>query len=119
MGRIGNAEALPALLEVLKTDTDNDVRQMIAFALGEIESPDGVAALMDITDDTRAPAEVRARAVEALGKIGAALVNDALKEGTLEYKQLTKIRLAIMDALKFEASRRSAFVIFDRTLPVS
>ena len=108
MGRIGNAEALPALLEVLKTDPDTDVRQMIVFAIGEIESPEGAPALIEIVDDTRAPAEVRARAVEALGKIGAALLNDATTSGGATDKRVTKIRLAILDALKFEAGRRSA-----------
>jgi len=108
MGRIGNAEALPALFEVLKTDPDNEVRQSIVFAIGEIESPEGTAALIDIVQDTSAPAEVRARAVEALGKIGGALLNDATAAASAPNKQVTKIRLAILDALKFEAGRRSA-----------
>ena len=108
MGRIGNAEAMPRLLEVLKTDPDNDVRQEIVFAIGEIETSDGAAALMEILDDTRAVAEVRARAVEALGKIGAALLNDATAAGSAPNKRVAEIRLAIVNALKFEAGRRSA-----------
>ena len=113
MGRIGDERGLPALIEVLKTESDNDVRQMIAFAIGEIESADGAAALIEILDDTRAPAEVRARAVEALGKIGGALLSSASASsdrGNLpkpEDKPLAKIRTAILDALKFEAGRRS------------
>ena len=110
MGRIGDERALPALIEVLKTESDNDVRQMIAFAIGEIESPDGAAALIEILDDTRAPAEIRARAVEALGKIGGALLSSAPRDQTAPKpvdERLTKIRTAILDALKFEAGRRS------------
>ncbi|HVS21221.1 MAG TPA: HEAT repeat domain-containing protein, partial [Pyrinomonadaceae bacterium] len=113
MGRIGDERALPALIEVLKTEADNDVRQMIAFAIGEIESADGAAALIEILDDTRAPAEVRARAVEALGKIGGALLSSARASsdrGNLpkpEDKPLAKIRTTILEALRFEAGRRS------------
>jgi cyclophilin family peptidyl-prolyl cis-trans isomerase/HEAT repeat protein len=113
MGRIGDERALPALLDVLKTESENDVRQMIAFAIGEIESPAGAAALIEILDDTRAPAEIRARAVEALGKIGGALLSSAPARSDqattpkVEDERLTRIRTAIIDALKFEAGRRS------------
>jgi cyclophilin family peptidyl-prolyl cis-trans isomerase/HEAT repeat protein len=114
MGRIGDERALPALIEVLKTESDNDVRQMIAFAIGEIESADGAAVLIDILDDTRQPGEVRARAIEALGKIGGALLSSASASGDRgdlpkpEDKPLAKIRSAILDALRFETGRRSA-----------
>jgi cyclophilin family peptidyl-prolyl cis-trans isomerase/HEAT repeat protein len=114
-GRIGDERAVPALIEVLKTEPDNDVRQLIAFAIGEIESPDGANALIEIVDDTKAPApaEVRARAVEALGKIGGALLSSAPARGEqantpkVEDERLTRIRTATLDALKFEAERRS------------
>lgn len=72
-GRIGDQRAVPALVELLKTESDTDVRQMIAFALGEIESPAGADALIEVLNDTLASGEVRARSVEALGKIAAAL----------------------------------------------
>jgi cyclophilin family peptidyl-prolyl cis-trans isomerase/HEAT repeat protein len=114
MGRIGDEKAMPFLLEQLKTETDNDVSQMIAFAIGEIESPDGAAALIEILDDTRQPGVVRARAVEALGKIGAALLSRAADSGDRrnlpppEDKPLAKIGSAILEALRFEAGRRSA-----------
>ncbi|HSP62221.1 MAG TPA: HEAT repeat domain-containing protein, partial [Pyrinomonadaceae bacterium] len=113
MGRIGDERALPALIEVLNTESDNDVRQMIAFAIGEIESPDSAAALIEILDNTRQPAEVRARAVEALGKIGGALLSSASASGDRgnlpkpEDKPLAKIRTAILNVLEFEAGRRS------------
>jgi cyclophilin family peptidyl-prolyl cis-trans isomerase/HEAT repeat protein len=114
LGRIGDERALPQLIEALKFDKDNDVRQMCAFAIGEIESPAGAEALITILDDTTQPGAVRARAVEALGKIGAvALSNSAASGGQtalpkVEDKSLTKIRLAILDALKFESGRRAA-----------
>jgi len=43
-GRIGDEHAVPALVDLLKTDTDNDVRQMAAFAIGEVESFAGAEA---------------------------------------------------------------------------
>jgi cyclophilin family peptidyl-prolyl cis-trans isomerase/HEAT repeat protein len=113
LGRIGDEHALPALSEALQSDKDVDVRQMCAFAIGEIESPAGADALFAVLEDIRQPGAVRARAVEALGKIGAVLLSNAATSGTqptspkVEDKTLAKIRLAILDALKFESGRRS------------
>lgn len=113
LGRIGDERAVPGLVEVLKQDVDNDVRQMAAFAIGEIELPAGADALIAVLDDTRNPPEVRARAVEALGKIGAALLSNAPAAANQaggpkpEDPRLTKIRVAILGALSFEAGRRS------------
>ncbi len=111
-GRIGDVRAVPALTEALK-DRDQDVVQMAVFAIGEVESPAGAEALIAVLDDTRAPPQVRARAVEALGKIGAALLSNtpAGNQGggatKAEDPGLAKIRVAILDALKFEAGRRA------------
>src|SRR6202140_1465268 len=113
LGRIGDERAVPTLIEVLKSDSDSDVRQMVAFALGEIESPSGADALISVLENTREQGEVRARAVEALGKIGAVLLSKAAASGDqtslpkAEDKRLAKIRLAILDALRFESGRRS------------
>ncbi len=113
LGRIGDERAVPTLVEVLQSDSDSDVRQMIAFALGEIESPLGADALISVLKNTRESGEVRARAVEALGKIGAVLLSTAAVPGDqtslpkAEDKRLTKIKVAILDALKFEAGRRA------------
>ena len=114
LGRIGDERALPALAEALKAERDNDVRQMCAFAIGEIESPAGADALIAVLTDTREPGAVRARAVEGLGKIGAVLVSTTAARGGqprtpgVEDKTLAQVRLAILDALKFESGRRSA-----------
>jgi cyclophilin family peptidyl-prolyl cis-trans isomerase/HEAT repeat protein len=113
LGRIGEERDLPALLAALKADRDNDVRQMCAFAIGEIESPAGADGLIAILDDTRESGDVRARTVEALGKIGAVMLSSTSASGPqtaapkIEDKALTKIRIAILDALKFESGRRS------------
>jgi cyclophilin family peptidyl-prolyl cis-trans isomerase len=72
-GRIGDDDAVSALTPLLEKDADVSVRAMAAFALGEIESETAANALMAVLKNTTTPADVRARALEALGKIAAAL----------------------------------------------
>ena len=74
-GRIGNDQALPSLSALLKDD-NQDVRAMAAFAIGEIESNSGADVLISMIRNTQEPPAVRARAIEALGKIAAALPRD-------------------------------------------
>ncbi len=99
-GRIGDERAVPALVDLLKQDRDNDLRQMAAFAIGEIESPAGADALLTILNGTGEPSEVRARSVEALGKIATALP-ESDRERKRAYGE------AILNTLNFEAGRRS------------
>src|SRR5437588_4224908 len=68
-GRIGDERAVLPLIDLLKKDTDWGVQQMAAFALGEIESAKATDALIEATRIS----DLRARALEALGKIAAAL----------------------------------------------
>ncbi|HKR02621.1 MAG TPA: HEAT repeat domain-containing protein, partial [Pyrinomonadaceae bacterium] len=72
-GRIGDERAVASLVTLLQTDQEESVRAMAAFALGETESVAGAASLADAAQKARETSEVRARAVEALGKIIAAL----------------------------------------------
>jgi cyclophilin family peptidyl-prolyl cis-trans isomerase/HEAT repeat protein len=72
-GRIGNEDAVSTLTSLLEKDADAGVRAMAAFALGEIESETAANALIAVLKNTSTPVEVRARAVEALGKVAAAL----------------------------------------------
>ena len=60
-------------MNLLQTDKEASVRARAAFALGEIESVTGAAALSEVLEKTNETNEVRARALEALGKIAAAL----------------------------------------------
>jgi cyclophilin family peptidyl-prolyl cis-trans isomerase/HEAT repeat protein len=69
-GRIGHEGAVPDLLRLLKDDRVQDVRAMAAFALGEIESPAAASELVQVFSER---GQIRARAIEALGKIAAAL----------------------------------------------
>src|SRR5436190_2916647 len=78
-GRIGDPRAVPLLADMLLTDRDNNVREMAAFALGEIESPGGFFALLSVLKNPTSPA--RARAVEAVGKIIAAMPAAAAGNG--------------------------------------
>ena len=99
-GRIGDERAVPSLVSLLEKDSNESVRAMAAFALGETESPAGADALAALSLNERKPAETRARAVEALGKIAAALPKS-------EDARARPMREAILRALEFEAGRRS------------
>ena len=72
-GRIGDERAVASLVALLQTDTNANVRAMAAFALGETEAASGATSLADVAQKAKETDEVRARAVEALGKIVAAL----------------------------------------------
>jgi cyclophilin family peptidyl-prolyl cis-trans isomerase/HEAT repeat protein len=72
-GRIGDERAVSPLLVLLQNDVNMEVRAMAAFALGEVESATSVDALLAALQRAGQTGEVRARVVEALGKIGAAL----------------------------------------------
>jgi cyclophilin family peptidyl-prolyl cis-trans isomerase/HEAT repeat protein len=97
-GRIGDERAVKSLTYVLERDTDASVRAMAAFALGEIEAESGANALIAVLKNTSAPVEIRARSIEALGKIAAALPREQ------EARQ-RELGTAILDALKFELGR--------------
>ncbi|HEY8413189.1 MAG TPA: HEAT repeat domain-containing protein, partial [Pyrinomonadaceae bacterium] len=76
VGRIGDERSVPALTALLK-DPDGDVRAMAAFALGEVESLSGAAPLVEILKNSEERGALRARALEALGKIVAAAPSPA------------------------------------------
>lgn len=93
-GRIGDAAAVPALVRMLNGDASEKVREMAAFALGEIESIEAADAIRIALGETARPqmpgaekANVRGRLVEAAGKIVAANAQaektKALKEAIL------------------------------------
>jgi cyclophilin family peptidyl-prolyl cis-trans isomerase/HEAT repeat protein len=83
LGRIGYASALPAMQDVLTGDKnaenrDPKFRALAAFSLGEIESHYAVSALIARLDPAIEKSElVRARAIEALGKIGSNKLSSA------------------------------------------
>lgn len=100
-GRIGDERAVPALISLLQNDIDKDVQAMAAFGLGEIESASGAGALIAaLSLDQRQTGEIRARSVEALGKIAAALPKS-------EEARARPMKDAILGVLEFEAGRRS------------
>jgi cyclophilin family peptidyl-prolyl cis-trans isomerase/HEAT repeat protein len=111
-GRIGNEKAVPVLAEMLIADGDNDVRRLVAFALGEIESPGGGYALVEVLKRLgQEDGNVRARAVEALGKIVAAMASappatDAAMKA-IDEDRLDSLKAAIVGALRFESERRA------------
>ncbi|HKZ80315.1 MAG TPA: peptidylprolyl isomerase [Pyrinomonadaceae bacterium] len=72
-GRIGDDRAVPLLARLLRTERNDDVRALVAFALGEIESAKGIEPLLREISPRNRPGTVNGRVVEALGKIAATL----------------------------------------------
>ncbi len=94
-GRIGHESAVAQLTAQL-SDDQIEVRTMAAFALGEIESAKGSDAIISILTADKTPPAVRARAVEAAGKIAAANPRDSKTKDLAE---------AIVSTLKTEDAR--------------
>jgi cyclophilin family peptidyl-prolyl cis-trans isomerase len=91
LGRIGYPSGLAALMDILISDQnpenrDPEMRALAAFSLGQIQNQHAVSVLLERLNPAVEKSDlVRARAVEALGKIGsnklavAALGNYAVK----------------------------------------
>ncbi len=97
-GRIGDERAAAPLIGLLEKDSSNEVRTTAAFALGEIESLKGADAIIKVLAETKNDGSLRARAIEAAGKIAAANAKDGKSKALGE---------AILDALEYEDARRS------------
>jgi cyclophilin family peptidyl-prolyl cis-trans isomerase/HEAT repeat protein len=97
-GRIGNEDSIPSLTTLMKNDADPNVRAMAAFALGEVESVSAAEALIQVVKDNKEQGELRARALEALGKIAAALPQE-------QQARQRELGAVIRDALEVEATR--------------
>ncbi|HSO75970.1 MAG TPA: HEAT repeat domain-containing protein, partial [Blastocatellia bacterium] len=101
LGRIGYPSALALLIDVLAGDKNAEnrnpeFRALAAFSLGEIESHHAVAALVERLDPAIEKSElVRARAIEALGKIG----SNRLSAAGLGRYGITGLADAIADQL--------------------
>ncbi len=97
-GRIGDDRAVSFLINILETNTDESVGEITAFSLGEIESSKASDAIIARINNRKISVKVRARIIEAAGKIAAANPKDE------KSKQLGE---SILDTLEFEAQRRS------------
>jgi cyclophilin family peptidyl-prolyl cis-trans isomerase/HEAT repeat protein len=98
VGRIGNEDSVSALTDLLKKDPDASVRAMAAFALGEVESITAADALVEVVKNDAERGELRARALEALGKIAAALPAD-------QKARQSELGAVIRDALEVESKQ--------------
>lgn len=72
VGRIGNEDSVSALARLLQ-DANTNVRATAAFALGEVEAASGADPLLAVLKNANEAGIVRARVIEALGKIAGAL----------------------------------------------
>ena len=99
VGRIGDANSIPALKNLLITEKDDNVRVMIMFAFGEIESAKGAETVLKMLQTPNNLSDFIARAIEAAGKIAAANPKD---------ENSKKLGAAILEQLNFEDKKRSA-----------
>src|SRR5262245_25677643 len=95
IGRIGDKRGTDPLIKVLQSDENERVREMAAFALGEIEDSLAASALLNALNSSNGTSPVRARAVEALGKIASVRANAE----PLGKTALTKINESLVDQL--------------------
>lgn len=85
IGRIGDKRGTAALIELLQSEKDVAVQATAAFALGEMEDAAAVPALLAFLEPGKFPISVRARPVEALGKIASVPANvELLGKATIE-----------------------------------
>jgi len=103
-GRIGDEPSVLPLVALLRGDPDMSVRAMAAFALGETESSTGAEALIESLMSGNNPGEIRARAIEAIGKIAAA----ASPKDDKGRARALSLGLTITKALAAEALRQPA-----------
>ncbi|QUI34425.1 HEAT repeat domain-containing protein [Streptomyces alfalfae] len=71
LGLLECADAAPLLLDALGPENYRDVRAAAADALGDLRHEPAVARLSSLAGDDEEPGTLRARAVHALGRIGA------------------------------------------------
>src|SRR6185436_9567935 len=111
-GRIGNEDSIASLTELLEKDADPNVRAMAAFAIGEVESEKGANALAAVLKNSSSSVELKARAVEALGKIAAVLP----KEQEARQRELGAVILeALNTAAKPRPTADQSLIIFGLT----
>lgn len=97
LGRIGDKQATPALLKALKAARTPSLRLITVFALGELEDAQAAPALLEVLQQKTETVEVRARAVEALGKI-ASLGPNATALGAEKMSQIGQALIAQLPA---------------------
>jgi HEAT repeat protein len=92
LGQVSDSAAVPALLEALRHETEESVREALARALAAIGSPEairGLAGLLSAHD-----VGLRSDAASALGKTGSALAVSALDEALRIREHLENERFA-------------------------
>ena len=110
-GRIGNEDSLASLIELLEKDADPSVRAMAAFAIGEVESEKGANDLVAVLKTASSSVELKARAVEALGKIAGALP----REQEARQRELGAVILETLNTAAESRSTDQSLILFGLT----
>ncbi|MEK7856930.1 MAG: HEAT repeat domain-containing protein, partial [Acidobacteriota bacterium] len=104
-GRIGDERAIPSVERLLVQGSSN-VKEMAAFALGEIESLKAADAVITALNDVQTPNAVRARLVEAAGKIAGANAGPPTVSAESRNPKVIDLGNAILDTLEAEEAKR-------------
>ena len=104
-GRIGSDAALAPLITMAEKDAVPAVRTMAAFAIGEIESIKAADAVIALLKDKGVPTEMRARLVEAAGKIAGANLPPPDKPDAKPDERVERLGRAIVDVLADESDK--------------
>ena len=104
-GRIGHENAVGPLTSLLN-DTSAEVRAMAAFALGETESLKAADAILAVLNRAGEQDNVRARAVEAAGKVAAAHAGPPNTPVDKKDPKVVDLGNALLDALEAEEAKR-------------
>ncbi|NUO65498.1 MAG: HEAT repeat domain-containing protein [Gemmatimonadaceae bacterium] len=76
LSRLRDGAGVPALIDLARTASNDEVRERAVFWLGQLDDKRGREEVRAIAADTRAPEGVRAKAVFALGHSDAAAPED-------------------------------------------
>src|SRR5215510_1791475 len=102
LGRIGYPLGINPLVDVLNTSRNAELRALAAFSLGQIGSSYAVTALLGKLENADEAPPVRARAVEALGKI-ASNKSSAESLGNFGVKAIGDILIRLLPAVSEQA----------------
>lgn len=91
IGSIGDNSGLSVLISALGSEKEPSLRQVIVFAIGEMEEKKAVTDLLKLLASTKEALEIRARAAEALGKISTAKSTLTATEKNTIFEALSKV----------------------------
>jgi len=109
LGELGDTRAEDVLMEALKKEQNQSLKNSIIIALGQVKSRKAVEQLLSLLNDKRAPLECKQIIIESLGNIG----DERAIEEIAKYLHIVEggLRFTAIKALGKIRSPRSAEVL--------